>query len=149
MRQKSKKKGSWSRKSSEVLLLCASVALIYWVFAPDTETVFKPVSIADLKGVWTTTHLQYQDRFLQFDEKAITFGWGADGMGAYTMDNIDSDPGEDGTLVRVRYHDLAETDYQFHFFHVDQNGGRIRMKNQKGIYWFRILDQPIHPHEFK
>lgn len=132
-----------------VLLLCASVILVYWAFAPHKDDAIHSVTIADLNGVWTTSHSQYQDRFLQFDDDTITFGWGADGMGAYTIDNIESEPGEDGTLVQVRYHDLAATDYQINFWYVDHNGGRLRIKNQKGVDWVHTNDQPIYPPEFK
>jgi hypothetical protein len=149
MKPKPTKKRNWPRTVREVLLLCFSVALIYMLFAPGKDISFYPVTLADLKGVWTTPYPKYQDRFLQFDDGTITFGWGAEGMGSYTIDNIGSESDEDGTLVHVRYHDLAATPYQFNFFYADKSGGLIWMKKQKGIYWFLTNDQPIHHPTFK
>jgi len=149
MQPKPTKKRSWFRMALVAALVCFSVAGIIMIFAPEQDSSFSPVTMADLNGVWTTPHPTYQDRFLQFDNGTITFGWGADGMGSYTIDDIDSEPDAEGAQVHIRYIDLAETAYQFNFCYMAQSGGLIWMKNQKGIYWFRTSDQPIHTANFK
>jgi hypothetical protein len=132
----------------KIILLGISVGLIYWFFAPDQRNSFHPVTMADLRGVWTTTHPQYRDRFLQFDDETITFGWGNAGAGTYTVDGLESEPAGDGALVHVRYIDLAQTDFQLSFHCVFQNGGRIQMKNQKMV-WFRTSIEPTYSPIFK
>ena len=69
----------------KIILFGISVGLIYWLFAPDQSSSFHPVTLDDLQGVWTTTHPRYQDRFLQFDDQTVTFGWGNAGAGSYTL----------------------------------------------------------------
>jgi hypothetical protein len=127
----------------DFILLGIAIVSIYWILAPDRTQLFHPVSIADLQGIWTTTHPQYQDRFLQFSDDTIAFGWGEAGAGAYAIDDLDSEPAENGTLVHVRYADMASTDYQLSFYYVVQNSGTIWMKSQKGVYWMRTGTEPI------
>jgi hypothetical protein len=131
-----------------LLLFSVGVGLIYLFLRPNHNTSFQPVSLADLKGVWTTVDPKYEDRFLQFGDDSITFGWGADGMGSYTLHEINSKLEADGMLVHVRYTDLTGNTYQLNFFYEDQGGGLLWMKNQKGIYWLHTNDQPIHHPQF-
>lgn len=138
------KERPWNRIVFGVLLLCVCIALLRWFFMPGKDSAFHPVTIADLNGVWTTPDPDYENRFLQFDNNTITFGWGPDGIGTYTIDQIDGQAGMDGTRVRIQYHDLAGTDFQFSFWYVDENGVRLKMKKQKGNDWFHTNDQPIH-----
>jgi hypothetical protein len=152
MQPKSKKKRNWPSTVKELLLLVVSIALIYWVFAPEKDFIFYPVTMADLKGVWTASDPKYQDRFLQFDDGIITFGWGADGKGSYTITEIECEPNRDrtpGTLVHISYQDLAALAHQFNFYYMDIDGGLLWMKNQKGVKWSHINDQPIHPPQFQ
>jgi len=128
----------------DVILVGITIVLIYWLLAPNNVQQFRPISLADLQGVWTTTHPRYQDRFLQFSTGTIAFGWGEAGAGAYAIDEFDSEPAENSTLVHIRYVDLAMTDYQLSFYYVDQSGGTIWMKNQKGVYWNRTSTEPTY-----
>lgn len=148
MPSKSQKKRSLSRTVGEVLLISACVGLVYWVVAKQHDS-FQPVAMADLKGVWTSPHPKYKDRFLQFDEDTITFGRGADGNGSYTIEKIDCQADTDGILVQVSYVDLAATVYQVIFYYVGQGGGLLKMKNQKGVYWLHSNVEPIYPPQFK
>ena len=132
----------------KIILFGISVGLIYWLFAPDQSSSFHPVTLDDLQGVWTTTHPRYQDRFLQFDDQTVTFGWGNAGAGSYTIDGVDSEPGKDAALVHIRYLDLAGTDYQLSFYYVAQHGGRIQMNNQKN-FWLQTSPEPIYTPIFK
>jgi hypothetical protein len=144
MKQKKPTKISLVDTIRDVVLLGITIVLICWLLAPDRTRLFRPVSMADLQGVWTTTNPQYQDRFLQFSNGRVAFGWGEEGAGAYTIDEIDSKPAEHSTLVHIRYLDIASTDYQLSFHYVDQSGGTIWMKNQKGVYWIRTSTEPTH-----
>ena len=133
----------------ELLILAVTITVIYLLLAPSEHEAFQPVSVADLKGLWTTTHPGYQDRFLEFTESTVTFGRGGSDHGSYTIDAIDSEPADREALVQIRYHDLATTDYQLRFYYVKQGDGVIRMKNQKDLYWFRTSDTPTHSPQFK
>ena len=52
-------------------------------------------------------------------------------------------------MVRIRYVDLALTDYQLSFYYMDQYGGMIKMKNKKEVYWYRTNTEPTYNHDFK
>ena len=64
--------------------------------------------------------------------------------GAYTIDELNSEPAENSTLVHIRYVDMDRADYRLSFHYVDQSGGRIWMKNQKGVSWVRTSIQPTY-----
>lgn len=128
----------------DFILLGLTLVSIYWLLAPDKAQLLYPVSLSDLQGVWTTTHPQYQDRFLQFSDATVAFGWGEADAGAYAIDDFDSEPTENSTLVFIRYVDMASTTYQLSFNYVGQNGGTIWMKNRKGVYWIRTSPEPIY-----
>ncbi len=128
----------------DIILLGITVVLIYWLLAPENERLHDPVTIADLKGIWTTTHPQYRDRFLQISPSRVAFGWGEAGAGAYTIDAFENEPAKESTLVHIRYVDLAMTDYRLSFHYVNQNGGKIWMKNQKGVSWYRTSTEPTY-----
>lgn len=149
MKPSPQKKSTTAKTIRDVLLLCITVGLIYWFLAPDEDRPFNPISMDDLQGVWTTTHPQYRDRFLQFSDTTVTFGWGQAGAGAYSIDEIDSEPADNRTLVRIRYVDLAATDYQLSFYYMDQYGGMIKMKNKKEVYWYRTNTEPTYNPDFK
>ena len=137
-----KKANAIAKTAAEVLLLALLIAIIYWLLAPDPIRRFYPVTMADLQGVWSTSHPSYQDRFLQFsDGPTITFGWGEDGAGSYSIEGLADEAGTQGTLVTVRYRDLASTSYRFSFHYVDQSGGMIVTNAPKGVYWFRTSRQ--------
>ena len=142
------KKSSLANTIREIILLGISVGLIYWLFAPDQNNSFHPVTLDDLQGVWTTTHPQYQDRFLQFDGETVTFGRGDAGAGSYTVDGLDSEPAKYDALVHIRYLDLTGTDYRLSFHYAAQNGGRIQMNKQK-FFWLQTSIEPIYTPIFK
>lgn len=133
----------------DFLMLGITIIIVYWLFAPDNTPLLHPVSLADLKGVWTTDSPRYRDRFLQFADGTITFGWGEAGAGTYAIGEIDSEPAENSTLVHIRYVDLTAADYKLSFYYVDQNGGMVWMKTQKGVYWNRTSTEPTYKAAFK
>ncbi|BBO70537.1 hypothetical protein DSCA_44670 [Desulfosarcina alkanivorans] len=143
MKQTPSKKCTLINTIRDFMLLIITIVLIYWLLAPDKERHFNPVSIADLHGVWTTTHPNYLDRFLQFSNRTITFGWGEGGAGAYTIDKLDSAPAKNGTSVHIRYVDMDGTAYRLSFHYVDQGGGTIWMQNLKAVY-YRTSAEPTY-----
>lgn len=149
MKQTTLKKSSLANTIRDFMLIGITIVLIYWLLAPDEKKLFYPISMASLRGIWTTTHPRYQDRFLQFSTGRVAFGWGEAGAGAYTIDAFDSEPAEKSTLVHIRYVDMAMTDYRLSFHYMDQRGGTIRMKNQKGVYWYRTSTEPSYDPPFK
>lgn len=143
-KQTTLKKSSIVNTIRDYMLIGIMIVLIYWLLAPGEKNSFYPISMANLRGVWTTTHPRYQDRFLQFSAGRVAFGWGSAGAGAYTIDALDTEPAENSTLVHIRYVDMDMTDYRLSFHYVDQGGGTIWMKNQKGVYWYRTSTEPTY-----
>jgi len=150
MKKKTKTKTSPRVKTiSKVILLCIAIGLIYITLAPDADVTSYRVSIASLKGVWTTAHPEYQGRFLQFADDVVTFGWGDKGAGSYSFGAIKTESAEQGILVDIRYHDIEAVDYHLRFHYVYKNGGILWMNNQKGVYWRRTSTEPLYDPFFK
>jgi hypothetical protein len=133
----------------DLMLLIITIASIYLLLAPDSSRLRLPLSLDDLQGVWTTTHPRYKDRYLQFSDGRVAFGWGEDGAGAYAVEEFDSEAAEDSTLVNIRYVDMDATDYGLSFHYADQGGGMIWMKGQKGVHWIRTSSQPLYAPVFR
>ena len=149
MQSTSTEKRSWVMEFRDFLWLCIVVTAIYWLFSPDKETSLPPVTLTDLKGVWTTSYPGYRDRFLQFDDRAISFGWGEEGTGSFKIENISSTLEKNHVFVQVRYKDLKEDVYQLNFYYLNRNGGLLQIKNQKGAIWLRANDQPEYTPYYK
>ena len=137
------------RTLSVLFLVGLCIALIFVFFPPGKVKTSNSVTLKDLKGVWTTIHPDYRDRYLEFADETIIFGWGGSGNGAYSVETIECEQNDQRTLVRIQYSDLAAIDYQLSFFYLDQRGGIIRMRHQEEIDWFRTSDQPTHMPQFK
>jgi hypothetical protein len=133
----------------DILLLGLGVLVIYQLLSPAGQTDFHPVTMNDLRGIWTTSQPRYKDRFLQFAKGKITFGWGDAGEGSYSIKHIESEPAGKNTLVHIRYVDLSASQYRLNFYYEWRGNGEIRVKNQKGVYWYRSGTQPTHEPSFK
>lgn len=133
----------------DILMLGIAILMMYQLLSPSEPTAFHPVSMDDLRGVWTTTQPRYKDRFLQFGGGTITFGWGDAGEGSYSIVHMESEPAGKNTLVNIRYVDLSATRYRLSFYYQGREGGMIRLKNQKRVYWYRTGTRPIHEPSFK
>jgi hypothetical protein len=133
----------------DILVLGTAVLVMYQLLAPVRPTAFHPVSMDDLRGVWITTQPRYKDRYLQFADGTITFGWGDAGEGSYAIKHIESEPAGKKTLVHVRYIDRSATPYRLNFYYEWRGSGEIRIKNQKGVFWYRSGSQPTYPPSFK
>ena len=123
--------------------------IIYGIGLRKNNAGFHPVSMDDLRGVWTTSDPRYEDRFLQFDGATVTFGWGEAGSGSYRIADIDSEPDENGARVHVRYRDRSQTEYQLNFHYATQQKDTIRLNNPKEARWYRTSDHPLHEADYK
>lgn len=134
----------WIKIVVGCVLIGGCIALACWILSPDKDRNRYPLTMANLTGVWTTTHPQYANRYLQFTDDSIVFGRGEVASGSYTVESMDWEPSGSGKLVRITYSDDESTEYQFNFSYVPQNGGMIWMKNQIKIIWHRTSKQPLY-----
>ena len=134
----------WIKIVVGCFLIGVCIALTCWILSPNKDRTRYPFSMANLMGVWISTHPQYANRYLQFTDDSIVFGRGGEASGSYTVDAMDWAPTESGKLVRITYSDDESTEYQLNFSYVPQNGGMIWMKNNKQAIWRRTSTQPLH-----
>ena len=149
MKKEKKKESRGLKPFIKWAVICIFMILIYLIFAPEKERQFSPITMADLAGVWTTTATGYEDRFLQFEDETITFGWGEAGVGTYKIAEIHSEPEEFVTRVQVRYTDTNLTAYEFGFKYLKRDKGLIRMQRTRDENWERIRTKPIHTPDFR
>ena len=125
------------RTAVAVIIMAIIVALpVCWhLLAPAKATPL--ITLDDLDGVWKTDNPAYRSRYLQFRDGVVTFGQGDAGTASYRIDAIESEPDGGNILVRIRYRDLDESDYQISFYYHRRQGGTLWMKNQKGVPWSR------------
>ncbi|GAB6907743.1 hypothetical protein JCM12296A_35800 [Desulfosarcina cetonica] len=132
-----------------LVLLISTLALYYLFFLPSKDTPVQRLTLSDLKGLWTSTHPKYKDRFIQFDDQTLTFGRGPAGVGSYLIDGMVAKPADDGLLVHIRFLDLDANEYHLNFYYTGKSGGIIWMKHQQGVYWFHSNPEPSYAPDFK
>jgi hypothetical protein len=88
-----------------------------------------------LIGVWKTSSPQYEDRYLKFDAKTLTYGIGEGAEVSHTIDKIDVEQGNSGTLYSFHYRDAeGETSTLTLTYRPE---GTIQIKNRNDI-WMKV-----------
>lgn len=132
-----------------LVLLISVLAFYHLFFSPGKDAPAQRLTLSDLRGLWTSTHPKYRDRFIQFDDQTLTFGRGPEGHGSYLIDGMTAEPADEGLLVHIRFLDIESTEYHLNFYYTEKSGGMIWMKHQKGLYWFHRSPEPSYAPDFK
>ena len=105
-----------------------SLLFLIFLVGCKQEVVVPP----QLIGQWTTSSPQYEDRYLKFNEKTLTYGIGDGEEVSHNIDKIDVNQG------------ITETTYTFHYKDAEgekwtliltyKPDGAIQIKNKNEIW---------------
>jgi len=98
---------------------------------------YERIAPNELVGIWKTAALKYADRFFKIDQKIITIGTGGENIEIYTIKKIRTKKGptERSLLYTIYSKNEEGVEYKFAFYYSSENGGVIRLKNQRHIVW--------------
>jgi hypothetical protein len=91
-----------------------------------------------LIGEWKTSSPQYEDRYLKFDAKTLTYGIGEGAEVSHTIDKIDVEQGSGGTLYSFHYKDADGETSTLTLTYKPE--GTIQIKNKSEI-WAKVNPQ--------
>ena len=91
----------------------------------------------DIIGVWKTSEPTYADRPFEITKERIIFGIGEGKFDIHYIKKIHVKrfPQDKSRLYTIYYEDDEGGDCPFAFYYYDENGGIIRLKNQRQIEW--------------
>jgi hypothetical protein len=90
----------------------------------------------ELVGTWHTADARYAGRSFEIGYATVNFGTGEEGVSTGFVEDIQSTPGEHGTLYTISY-SQDDTKSQVSFYY-DGNGDKtIRFKNQDETTWVK------------
>ena len=93
-----------------------------------------------LVGVWQTTAVKYANRAIEITEDFLIFerGGGYSDFVAYPIKQVEKRSEDGRTLFVITYTIPEGLDYKFSFYHAEENGGIIQLKNRNQIQWKKI-----------
>jgi hypothetical protein len=89
-----------------------------------------------LFGLWTTSHPEYSDRYVEFRKNSVIFGTGGTGFVKYRVLGMNTDKVGDIDRYTIFYKDLAGTRHEVNLF-VEEPGGVLRFTDQADVRWKR------------
>ena len=91
----------------------------------------------DVIGVWKTLEPTYADRSFEITKEKITFGIGNGKFESYSIKKIRVEQSlqDKSRLYTIYYEDDEGGEVTFSFYYYRDNGGIIRLKNQKQMVW--------------
>jgi len=116
-----------------VVFVAAIVAarLVLWEkpeFSEVTPRVF---------GLWTTTHPEFNDRYVEFEKNRVIFGTGGTGVVKFDVSGMDAEKIGDIDHYTVFYQDLAGTRHTVDVF-LDAPGEVLRFTDSAEARWTRF-----------
>jgi hypothetical protein len=102
----------------------------------------KEIASDDVMGLWKTSAPKYADRSFEITKERITFG---KGEGNFEIDlikkiHMKQFPQDKSRLYTIYYEDDKGEENTFAFYYYHENGGVIRLKNQREIEWKKDQD---------
>ena len=115
-----------------VIVVAIMVArLVLWEkpeFAEVTPRLF---------GLWTTTHPEFNDRYVEFEQNRVIFGTGGTGVVKFKVSGMDVEKIGDIDHYTVFYRDLAGTKRTVDLF-LDEPGEVLRFTDSAEARWTRF-----------
>lgn len=90
-----------------------------------------------LFGLWTTTHPEFNDRYVEFEQNRVIFGTGGTGVVKFKVSGMDTEKIGDIDHYTVFYRDLAGTRHAVDVF-LDQPGEVLRFTDSAEARWTRF-----------
>jgi hypothetical protein len=88
----------------------------------------------DLIGTYTTSAPNYSDRSVELTPDEIVFGLGDAGLARHDIESVFREEEGGKMLYTLAYAGEDGTDHLL-FFHDEENGGSIVLRNQTSIVW--------------
>jgi len=89
-----------------------------------------------LFGLWTTSHPEYTDQYVEFRRDTVTFGTGGTGVVKFKVSGMDTEKVGDIDRYTVFYRDLAGTKHTVGLF-LDEPGVVLRFTDSAEARWTR------------
>jgi hypothetical protein len=89
-----------------------------------------------LFGLWTTTHPEFNDRYVEFEKNRVIFGTGGTGVVKFKVSGMDVEKVGDIDHYTVFYRDLAGTKHTVDLF-LDEAGEILRFTDSAEVRWVR------------
>lgn len=117
------------------LLLVIVVAIVvgrmvFWEKPEFTELTPR------LFGIWTTTHPEFTDQYVEFRRGTVIFGTGGTGVVKFKILGMDADKVGDNDHYTVSYRDLAGTKHYVDML-LDESGEVLRFTDNAEARWIR------------
>lgn len=113
----------------------SSIILIIFTFVIScSQTASVP---QQLIGKWETSALKYTDRYLEFGEYYITFGFGEDMHESHYIRKINQDKNMNGISYSLIYEDSEGEKWPLAFSYTTGDGEYIKLKNSD-VTWKKV-----------
>ena len=89
-----------------------------------------------LFGLWTTSHPEYTDRYVEFQKNTVVFGTGGTGVVKFKVSGMDAEKVGDVDRYTIHYRDLAGTRHAVSLF-LDERGETLRFTDSADVRWIR------------
>ena len=90
-----------------------------------------------LIGLWTSSHPDFSDRYVEFQRKSVVFGTGGTGVVKFKVLGMDAEKIGDVDHFTVFYRDLAGTKHIADML-LDEPGKVLRFTDSAGARWTRF-----------
>ena len=91
-----------------------------------------------LFGLWTTSHPEFTDRYVEFRKNTVTFGTGGTGVVKFKVSGMDTGKVGDIDHYTIFYRDLAGAKHTVDFF-LDEPGEVLRFTDSAEAHWTRYV----------
>ena len=91
-----------------------------------------------LFGLWTTTHPEFNDRYVEFEKNRVVFGTGGTGVVKFMVSGMDVEKIGDIDHYTIFYRDLAGAKHTVDLF-LDEPGEVLRFTDSAEAHWTRYV----------
>ena len=118
------------------LLIVVVAAIVVARFVLLEKPEFAEVT-PRLIGLWTTSHPEFSDRYVEFQKNSVTFGTGGTGVVKFNVLGMDTEKIGDVDRYSVFYRDLAGTKHIADML-LDEPGEVLRFTDSAEARWTRF-----------
>jgi len=93
-----------------------------------------------LIGLWTSSHPEYNDQYVEFQRNSVMFGTGGTGVVKYRVQGMDAEKIGDVDRYTIFYRDLAGTKHIADML-LDEPGKVLRFTDSADVRWTRYEQQ--------
>ena len=117
-----------------VILIAIVVARLVLFETPEFAEV-----TPRLFGLWTTSHPEYTDQYVEFQKNTVIFGTGGTGVVKYKVYGMNTEKVGDIDRYTILYRDLAGTKREVNVF-MEETGDILRFTDAAEARWIRWVE---------